>query len=165
MSWEERYQEKVISPEDIEEYVSALKKEGKSVVTLNGSFDLMHAGHLHLLYEASRVGDVLIAGLNTDASIRRYKSADRPIVALQYRLQMMAAISFVDKVTWFDEDDPCALLEKIQPDIHVNGAEYGEECVEAAVVKKHGGTIHLVPRIPSLSTTELVHKIQSLQEG
>jgi D-glycero-beta-D-manno-heptose 1-phosphate adenylyltransferase len=67
-------------------------------------------------------------------------------------------------VTWFDETDPCHLLSVIKPDVHVNGSEYGENCIEAQIVKMHGGTLHLVPRIPSLSTTEIIAKIKSLKD-
>lgn len=73
---------------------------------------------------------------------------------------MMAALGFVDYVTWFDETDPRELLKRIQPDVHVNGAEYGEDCMESATVRQMGGKLHLVRRIPSLSTTAIIEKIQ-----
>lgn len=104
--------------------------------------------------------DCLIVALNTDASIRAYKSPKRPIVPLQYRLEMIAALEFVDFVTWFEETDPCALLLKIRPDVHVNGAEYGANCIEAKTVAEMGARLHLVDRIPSLSTTELLERIR-----
>ncbi len=73
---------------------------------------------------------------------------------------MVAALEFVDYVTWFEETDPSALLEKIKPDVHVNGAEYGADCIEAKVVEKHGGRLHLVDRIPSLATSTIIEKIK-----
>lgn len=158
--WSAAYQAKVIEPEFLSSKIEALKKSGKSIVTLNGSFDLMHAGHLQIIYEASLQGDILILALNTDSSIKRYKSPKRPIIPLQYRLQMMAALAFVDYVTWFDETDPRQLLTTIKPDIHVNGSEYGENCIEAETVKSHGGKIHIVQLVPSLSTSEIIRKIQ-----
>jgi rfaE bifunctional protein nucleotidyltransferase chain/domain len=100
--------------------------------------------------------------LNSDQSIKKYKSADRPIVPLEYRLELMSALEFVDYVTWFDETDPRELLGKIKPDVHVNGAEYGENCIEAQTVKEHGGKIHLVERIPNLATSALIEKIKLL---
>ena len=120
----------------------------------------MHAGHLWILYEASKQADLLLVALNSDASIRQYKSPTRPIVPLSYRLEMMAAIEFVHSVTWFEETDPRALIEKIKPDVHVNGAEYGAQCIEADTVRQCGARLHLVGRIPGLATSTLVEKIK-----
>jgi len=161
-TWAEEVHKKYVAPHEVEKTVAEWKAQGKTVVTLNGSFDLMHAGHLYIIHQAKKQGDILFVALNTDASIRGYKSPDRPIISLQYRLQMMAALEFVDYVTWFDELDPRLFLEKVAPHIHVNGAEYGENCIEAEVVLRKGGRIHLVDRIPSLSTTEVITKIKSL---
>ncbi len=159
-SFEEYFAKKWIEPADLVSRVEALKKEGKKIATLNGSFDLLHAGHLHIIYEASLQGDVLIALLNTDSSIQKYKSPKRPIVSLPYRARMMAALGFVSFVTCFDETDPRAILEKIRPQVHVNGAEYGAECIEAEVVQRHGGKIHIVSLLPGLSTSNLIKKIK-----
>ncbi|MGK5594825.1 MAG: adenylyltransferase/cytidyltransferase family protein [Parachlamydiaceae bacterium] len=165
-SWHQAFKHKLIEPGLIEETVLKLKNAGKQIATLNGSFDLLHAGHLHIIYEASQVADVLIVALNSDASIRKYKSAHRPLVPLNDRLQMMAALSFVDYVTWFEETDPRSLLSKIKPDVHVNGSEYGSSCLEAPTVKQHGGKIHIVSLVPGLSTTEIIKKIQVIpQQG
>lgn len=153
---------KLLKPEEIEAKVNHLRSSGKTIATLNGSFDLLHAGHLYMLTQAKNQADILIVALNSDASIRAYKSSDRPIISLQYRLEMMAALQCVDFVTWFDETDPCQLLLKIKPDVHVNGAEYGQNCIEADIVKSLGGRLHLVDRIPSLSTTSIIEKIQKL---
>jgi rfaE bifunctional protein nucleotidyltransferase chain/domain len=103
----------------------------------------------------------LIVALNSDDSIRSYKSASRPIITLEYRLQMLAALEFVSYVTWFTETTPCSLLEKIKPHLHVNGAEYGENCIEAATVKAGGGKIHLVSLVPGLSTSAILTKIKN----
>lgn len=155
-------QKKLVEPEQIEETVRALRKERKTIATLNGSFDLLHAGHLFIIHEAAQQADCLIVALNSDASIRKYKSPDRPLISLQHRLEMMGALSFVGYVTWFEETDPRALLAKIKPDVHVNGAEYGENCIEAGVVQESGGRLHLVRRIPSLSTSAIIEKIKAL---
>ncbi|MCB1072373.1 MAG: adenylyltransferase/cytidyltransferase family protein [Chlamydiales bacterium] len=152
---------KYILPEKLEEKVAEIRKSGKTIATLNGSFDLLHAGHLKMIHEASQQADVLILALNSDASIKKYKSPLRPIVTLKHRLEMVAALEFVDYVTYFDETDPIALLEKIKPDVHNNGSEYGENCIEAEVVKKHGGKIHIVKLIPGLSTSKLIEKIKT----
>jgi D-glycero-beta-D-manno-heptose 1-phosphate adenylyltransferase len=151
--------QKWIEPSQIEMRTTLFKQDGKTIATLNGSFDLLHAGHLHMIYEASKQADILIVALNTDSSIQRYKSPLRPIVPLEYRLRMMAALSFVDYVTTFDETDPRVLLGKIKPHVHVNGAEYGANCIEADVVRENGGRLHIVELIPGLSTTTLIKKI------
>ncbi len=159
-SWHQAFRRKLIEPDLIEETVLSIKKTGKRVATLNGSFDLLHAGHLHIIYEASKQADILIVALNSDASIKKYKSIHRPLIPLEYRLQMMTALSFVDFVTWFDETDPRSLLNKIKPHVHVNGSEYGLNCLEALTVEQHGGKVHIVSLVPGLSTTEIIKKIQ-----
>lgn len=153
-------QKKLVEPEHLEKKVAEIRARNLTIATLNGSFDLLHAGHLFILHEASKQADLLIVALNSDASIRQYKSADRPIISLSYRLEMIAALEFVDYVTWFEETDPRAVLTKIKPDVHVNGAEYGSNCIEAETVKMHGGKIHLVERIPSLATSTIIEKIK-----
>lgn len=157
--------EKLVKPEQLEVHVQKIRGQGRTIATLNGSFDLLHAGHLYMIHQAKLQADVLIVGLNSDASIRAYKSKDRPIISLEYRLEMMAALSFVDFVTWFEEVTPCHLLEKIRPDVHVNGEEYGSDCVEAEAVRACGGRLHLVKRIPSLSTSSIIEKICLLERA
>ena len=159
ISFEDYFATKWIEPSDLALKVEKLKSQGKKIATLNGSFDLLHAGHLHIIYEASLQADILIVALNTDSSIQRYKSPKRPIVSLPNRARMMAAVGFVDYVTCFDETDPRVILGKIRPHVHVNGAEYGAECIEAEEVKSHGGKIHIVHLVPGLSTSNLIKKI------
>lgn len=163
--WSEEWKKKLILPKDLANTAEEIRKSGKKIATLNGSFDLLHAGHLQIIYEASQMGDVLILALNSDASIKQYKSPDRPIIALDYRLQMVSALEFVSYVTWFEETDPLVLLDKIRPDVHVNGSEYGENCIEADVVKSHGGRIHIVKLVPGLSTSQVISKINNLPSG
>lgn len=155
-------EKKVIPPEMLAKKVEEIRAEKKTIATLNGSFDLMHAGHLEMIFQASLQADILIVALNSDASIKGYKSLDRPIIPLEYRLRLMGSLAFVDYVTWFDELDPCALLSIIKPDVHVNGSEYGKNCIEADVVKANGGKIHIVDLIPGLSTSAIINKIRSL---
>ncbi len=155
-------QRKLIEPKELEEVVAQLRRQHLTIATLNGSFDLLHAGHLFIIHEASKQADRLIVALNSDQSIQKYKSPNRPIIPLSYRLEMMAALEFVDYVTWFDEIDPIQLLSCIKPDVHVNGAEYGHQCIEAQTVQAHGGRLHLVDRIPSLATTAIIDKIRTL---
>ncbi len=152
---------KFLHPDVLEKKVEEIKKEGKTIATLNGSFDLLHAGHLEIIHEAAKVADVLIVALNSDASIKKYKSPLRPIIPLDYRMQMMAALGAVDYVTFFEETDPIALLTKIKPHVHVNGSEYGENCIEADAVKKFGGKIHIVHLVPGLSTSKIIQTIKA----
>ena len=155
----EAMQSKILDPVDIEEQVARLRKEGKTIATLNGSFDLMHAGHLEMLFQASKQADILLIALNTDRSIQEYKSPLRPIISLQQRLYMMAALDMVDYVTWFDETDPRKILSRIRPDVHVNGSEYGENCIEAEVIRAYGGKMHIVELAGGLSTSQIINKI------
>ena len=153
---------KIIHPDKIVDLVDQLRRENKSIATLNGSFDLLHSGHLHILYEASKMADVLIVATNSDASIKAYKSIHRPICSLSQRMDMLAAIFCIGYVTWFEELNPINILSKIKPDVHVNGEEYGYNCIEADTVKKNGGRIHIVNHVPGLSTSNIVDKIRKL---
>ncbi len=153
---------KILAPEQLEATVRKLKGEGKAVVTLNGSFDLLHPGHVDMIKQASQLGDVLILLLNTDESIKINKGKSRPINPLVDRLEMIASLEFVDLVSYFSETDPITILGKIQPNIHVNGSEYGEDCIEAEVVKKHGGRIHIIDLLPGYSSTNIIKKIKAL---
>lgn len=160
LSLKEFIDSKTIKPDQLLEQVAFLRSSGLKIATLNGSFDVLHAGHLEILYEASRQADRLIVALNSDASIKAYKSKDRPYITLEQRLAMMACLSFVDFVTWFDETDPIHILSIIKPDVHVNGSEYGENCIEAKTVRDNGGKIHIVELVPGLSTSKLIQKIR-----
>lgn len=153
---------KIIDPSDLERKIAEIRSQGKTIATLNGSFDLLHAGHLHMIYEASKAADLLLIALNSDESIKQYKSPLRPIIPLSYRLQMIGALEFVDFVTWFEETDPRQLLAKVKPDVHVNGAEYGQNCIEADVVAAGGGVVKIVQLIPGLSTSQIVKKIHEI---
>jgi rfaE bifunctional protein nucleotidyltransferase chain/domain len=127
-------------------------------VTVNGSFDLLHAGHLHILREARRQGDVLVVGVNSDASVQALKGPGRPLISQAERARLLMALRDVDYVHIFDELTPIAFLEQIRPDVHVNGAEYGPDCVEAPAIRASGGRLHLVDRLPGLSTSDLLRR-------
>lgn len=153
-------EKKLVAPSQLKEKIDSLRKNKQTIATLNGSFDLLHAGHLFILYEASKQADILIVALNSDTSIQQYKNKNRPIIPLQQRLEMIAAIEFVSMVTWFEETDPRHLIEIVRPDVHVNGAEYGENCIEAATVKKVGARLHLVQRIGGFSTSQILERLK-----
>lgn len=162
MSPKKNWKNKIVDPNHLPDFIEKIKKSNQTIVSLNGSFDLMHAGHLHILSEAVSLGDILIVALNSDNSIKQYKSPHRPIISLNHRLEMMAAIVFIDFVTWFDEPDPRNILKVIRPNVHVNGAEYGENCIESQIVKEGGGSIYLVNRIGDFSTSTIISRIGSL---
>jgi D-beta-D-heptose 7-phosphate kinase/D-beta-D-heptose 1-phosphate adenosyltransferase len=151
---------RLVSRRQLAPLAATLRAKGKRVVTVNGSFDVLHSGHLYILNEARRCGDVLIVGLNSDASVRGYKGPQRPIIGERQRAEMLLAMRIVDYVHIFDESDPIAFLDEVKPDVHVNGAEYGQTCVESDTVRRHGGTLHLVDRIPGLSTSGVVDALQ-----
>lgn len=143
---------------------ATLRAKGKRIVTTNGSFDILHNGHLYILSEARQRGDVLIVGLNSDSSVKSYKGADRPIVTERRRAEMLLALRMVDYVHIFDESDPIAFLKEINPDVHVNGSEYGENCIESETVRRGGGVVHIVNRIPGLSTSGLVGSLEAMAQ-
>jgi D-beta-D-heptose 7-phosphate kinase/D-beta-D-heptose 1-phosphate adenosyltransferase len=150
---------RLLTREQLAPTAAQLRARGKRITTINGSFDLLHAGHLHILHEASRQGDVLIVGLNSDTSVRGYKGPTRPVIPEAQRAEMLLALRYVDYVHIFDEPVPTAFLAQVRPDVHVNGAEYGEECVEAPTVRRFGGRIHLVNRIDGLSSSGLIERL------
>jgi len=152
---------RLVERDRLSSLAALLRSQGKRIATINGSFDLLHAGHLHILEEARRQGDVLIVGLNSDASVKRYKSADRPLINEADRARMLLALRCVDYVHIFEEDVPMPFLEELKPDVHVNGSEYGADCIEAPVVQKNGGRIYVVEKVPGLSTSAIVDKIRA----
>ncbi len=153
---------KIKTREEIRQIAQNLRKQGKKIATINGSFDILHVGHIKMLQEAKKQGDVLILGLNSDSSIKQYKSKDRPINPQEARAEMLAALECIDYITIFDETDPIALLDVIRPDIHVNGSEYGHDCIERPIVEKHGGKIHIVKLVDGYSTTKMIEKIMKV---
>ncbi len=152
---------RLIARQSLAELSQGLKAQGKRVVTVNGSFDLLHAGHAYILEEARAQGDVLIVGLNSDASVKAYKGANRPIIPETERARMLLALRPVDFVHIFDETEPMPFLTEIKPNVHVNGSEYGPDCIEAPLVKRFGGRIHIIEKIPGLSTSEILARIRA----
>lgn len=142
-----------------------LRAAGKKIVFTNGAFDLMHAGHATYLQFARRHGDVLVVGLNTDASVRRYKGEKRPIVDERNRARMLAALECVDYVTGFDEDEPRALIAELQPDVLVKAEDWAHYVSGRDVVEARGGKVVLAPMVAGLSTTKLIEKIVQAYGG
>jgi len=130
------------------------------VVFTNGCFDLLHLGHVEYLEAASQLGDVLVVGLNADASIRRLKGPSRPILPQEARARLLAALEFVEAVIIFEEDTPEKLIEALRPDVLVKGGDYTEDQIAgAAFVRSYGGEVVILPYIPGYSTTSLIQKI------
>ena len=151
---------RLVPRQSLRPLATTLRARGQRIVTINGSFDVLHAGHLYILNQARQQGDVLIVGVNSDDSVRSYKGPGRPIVPERARAEMLLALRVVDYVHIFDEETPIAFLDELHPDVHVNGAEYGEHCVERDVVVRNGGKVHLVDRLPELSTSAIVGRLQ-----
>jgi rfaE bifunctional protein nucleotidyltransferase chain/domain len=141
--------------------VAAHKQQHQTIVTNNGSYDILHLGHIEGLFYAKAQGDVLIVGVNSDQSVRNYKGPTRPINDEHMRLRMLAALMCVDYVFSFDETEPMTWLAQLQPHIHTNGAEYGDECIERDTVEQHGGRIVLLPMIDGYKTTSIIERIKT----
>lgn len=136
------------------------KKNGKKIVFTNGCFDLLHSGHLHLLREAKKLGDLLVVALNSDSSVKRIKGDDRPILPEPERAELIAALEMVDYVTWFDEPDPYAAIKTLKPDVLVKGGDWSKDGVVGAdVVEKHGGKVVLIPYLKGHSTTQIIERM------
>lgn len=132
----------------------------EKVVFTNGCFDLLHLGHVDYLEKAKNLGHRLIVGLNTDASVRRFKGDARPLQDQVSRARVMAALQFVDVVVLFDEDTPMQLIESLVPDVLVKGDDYlAENIVGADIVKKAGGEVKTITFVEGYSTTGIVNKI------
>lgn len=157
---------KIKTVKEIQEIVETLRRKNPNItiVTTNGAFDILHAGHAKSFVEAKSHGDVLIVGVNSDASIKRYKSPHRPIIPEQDRAEMIAALQVVDYVVIFDEDDPRNLLDVIKPNKHIK-SKAGFTGIEKETVEKHGGKIILIEDIPGISTSQIIKKIRALPDG
>ena len=154
---------KIVSQEALLALGAAWRRDGRKVVWTNGCFDVLHVGHIRNLQAAAAQGDVLVVGLNSDASVRRLKGPPRPIVPQDERAEMLAALGCVDHVCLFDADTPAAILERLQPEIFCKGAQfeppYGPAPPEAATVLAYGGEIRYLPMVPERSTTGLLDRI------
>lgn len=138
----------------------AQRAAGKRVVFTNGVFDVLHAGHVAYLAWAREQGDVLLLGLNSDASVRANKGELRPIVPFEERARVLCALRSIDAVVGFDERTPEVLLDRVRPDVHVKSAQYREdELPERAVVHAYGGEIRLAPHLAGTSTTDTIARI------
>ncbi len=133
----------------------------RTVVWTNGVFDVLHVGHLRSLQEAKKFGDVLVVGVNTDASVRANKGPGRPIYTCEERVELLAALDLVDAILVFDDPTPEKVLAQLRPDVHVKGADYANKpSPERALVEAYGGRVELIPLVPGRSSTSTLERLQ-----
>ena len=142
------------------------RARGERIVFTNGCFDLMHIGHTRYLKAARALGDLLVVGVNSDASTRLLnKGPGRPIVPEDQRAEVLAALACVDYVVLFDEPDPARLLAELQPDVLVKGGDWSpDRIIGRDIVEARGGTVRTIPLVPGVSTTLLVERIRQLRK-
>ena len=137
------------------------KESGEKIVFTNGCFDILHAGHIHLLTEAKNLGDRLFIGLNSDQSVQNLKGPDRPFNTEDARASVLESLSMVDEVTIFQEDTPHELVKEIIPHVLVKGGDYSiENVVGADTVRASGGEVVLIPILKGYSTSDLITRIR-----
>lgn len=155
---------KILTLNEAEKIAWKLRREGKKIVFTNGCFDLLHAGHIRTFQFCKRHGDVLIVGLNSDASVRTLKGKSRPLVPEKERAEILSALSDVDYVVIFKTRTPLPLIKTLKPDVHVKGGDYKnvKKLPEYAVVRAYGGKVILAPEVKNKSTTKLINASDAL---
>ena len=154
---------RVLTWEQLDAIVKRARSEGLRIVFTNGVFDLLHPGHVRYLQHARNLGDMLVVGLNADASVRRNKGADRPIIPEHERAEVLAALECVDAVVVFGEDTPAEIVRLVQPDVLVKGADWpADQIVGRDTVEARGGRVVLVPVEQGHSTSAIVERIRGL---
>lgn len=153
--------EKIFSPEEIIRQASRWRLKSKSIVFTNGVFDLLHKGHIFSLSQAAAEGDVLVVGVNSDASVKRLKGESRPVNDEETRLLLLSSLSLVDAVVLFNEDTPLELIKSIMPDVIVKGGDYAiEEIAGAKEVIENGGRVVLAKLVEGVSTTNTIQRLK-----
>lgn len=154
--------ERIFTRDEIKQEVKRLRLKSKTIAFTNGVFDILHEGHIAVLASAASFADVLIVGLNSDASVKKLKGESRPVNNENSRALIMASLIMVDAVIIFDEETPAGLIEIIQPDVLVKGGDYTiESIVGAKEVLANGGRVEVVPLKDGFSTTAIIDKINS----
>jgi len=156
-------QNKIYSRDALQRECNVWRAAQKKIVFTNGCFDILHHGHLDLLARAADFGNILILGLNTDASVQRLKGPGRPVTAEQDRAFQAASLLCVDAVCLFEEDTPDALIRQVKPDVLVKGGDYTlATIVGADYVQSYGGRVEIVPFVQGYSTTSILERIRTL---
>ena len=159
LRWRERA-DMLIPNERIEAFAAALREAGVRVVFTNGCFDILHAGHVRYLAAARALGDVLILGLNSDASVRRLKGEMRPVNTAEDRAEVVGALKSVDYVVIFGEDTAENLIAKVRPAVYAKGGDYTRETLpEARIVESYGGEVAFIPLVAGKSTTGIIERV------
>ncbi len=162
MTSQEKIKNKILTRESLRLKLGAWRFHSKKIVFTNGCFDLLHLGHVDYLGKAADLGDLLIIGVNTDASVKKLKGAYRPINNEEQRLHLLASLFFVDAVILFDEETPYELIRSIQPHVLVKGGDYTpDKIVGADIVTANGGFVHVIPLLAGYSTTLTEEKIKN----
>lgn len=152
----------IIPRERIKAVCDDKRAEGETIVFTNGCFDVLHAGHVRYLAKARAMGDFLVLGLNSDASVRRLKGESRPINSEEDRAEVLDALRAVDVVTIFGEPTAEELVRLVRPDVYVKGGDYTTETLpEAKIVQAYGGRVEFVPLLEGRSTTNVIERIRS----
>jgi len=155
-------QSKILDRNQLQFECNVWRAMQKKIVFTNGCFDILHRGHLDLIARAAGLGNILIMGVNTDASVKRLKGPERPMNNEQDRMFQLASLLCVDAVCLFDEDTPLELIKTIKPDVLVKGGDYSfETIVGADFVTSCGGSVEVIPFVTGYSTTSLIQKIRS----
>ncbi|MFH2070753.1 MAG: pantoate--beta-alanine ligase [Elusimicrobiota bacterium] len=151
---------KTKSTSELRKIVAALKRKNKRIVFTNGCFDILHAGHVRLIKKAKSLGDVLIVGLNSDASIRRIKGGGRPVIPERERAEVLVGLSDVDYITVFNEDTPYSVIKALKPDVLVKGSDWsGREIVGRGIV----GRVVRFPLAGGWSTSGIIKKCKKIR--
>ena len=157
---------RIVSQEELLHIVGREVRGSRRIVFTNGCFDLLHPGHVRLLEEARSLGDALVVGLNSDASVRRVKGDSRPLIPEQERAEVLAALSAVDFVVIFGEATPREIIAQLLPDVLVKGADWGaNQIVGRAEVEAAGGNVVSIPLQPGYSTSAILQKILATAPG
>ena len=151
---------KILSLALLQKELAVHKAAGKQIVFTNGCFDILHAGHVRYLTAARAEGDILVVGLNSDASVRVIKGRKRPLVSETHRAEVLAGLGCVDYVVIFDAPNPYCLIQTLMPDVLVKGSDWAEiDIIGADIVKKNGGRVIRVDLLPNVSTSKIIEKI------
>lgn len=154
------FEKKIIkSSLDLQKTIKAWKKNNQKIVFTNGCFDILHLGHIKILSESKKLGDKLVVGLNNDESVKVLKGKNRPVNNNYHRSMMLAALSFVDLVVFFEEDTPYNLIKLVLPNIITKGGDYEKkDVIGGDLILSKGGQINIIPLLPNLSSSKLIRK-------
>jgi len=151
---------KVFERKKLAKLLARLRNKGKKIIFTNGCFDLLHAGHVRYLNKAKQYGDVLVVAINTDASVRRLKGKNRPLVSQQERAEVLGGLAAIDYVTFFNEETPEAIISELKPQVLVKGADYKiKDIVGNLYMKKNKGRVVRIPLAKGLSSSNIINDI------